>query len=160
MTNRTRERADALAEEFQGRVIDYEQLSASPAGRGYRDRVERRAALHPDPEEMRAVIGRRRNRPMFLIDIAVPRNIEPAVNELDNVFLYDIDDLDEVVETNLQGPHRSGRAGRGDHSRRSGAHDAAAEDARGRADHRQPAGATGAVARGARSSGCAASWAR
>jgi glutamyl-tRNA reductase len=40
---------------------------------------------------------------MFLIDIAVPRNIEPAVNDLDNVFLYDIDDLQKVVDTNLRG---------------------------------------------------------
>ena len=54
-------------------------------------------------EEMRAAISKRRNRPMFLIDIAVPRNIEPSVNELDNVFLYDIDDLGKVVDTNLRG---------------------------------------------------------
>jgi glutamyl-tRNA reductase len=47
-------------------------------------------------------IAARRNRPMFLIDIAVPRNIEPAVNEVDNVFLYDIDDLQEVVNANLR----------------------------------------------------------
>ncbi len=40
---------------------------------------------------------------MFLIDIAVPRNIEPAVNELDNIFLYDIDDLQRVVDENLKG---------------------------------------------------------
>ena len=39
---------------------------------------------------------------MFLIDIAVPRNIDPAVNDLDNVFLYDIDDLQEVVNANLR----------------------------------------------------------
>jgi glutamyl-tRNA reductase len=39
---------------------------------------------------------------MFLIDIAVPRNIEPTINELDNVFLYDIDDLQEVVNSNLR----------------------------------------------------------
>ena len=45
---------------------------------------------------------------MFLIDIAVPRNIEPGVNELDNVFLYDIDDLGKVVDTNLQRPHGGG----------------------------------------------------
>ena len=63
-------------------------------------------------EEMRAAISKRRNRPMFLIDIAVPRNIEPSVNELDNVFLYDIDDLGKVVDTNLQGPHRGRAAGR------------------------------------------------
>jgi glutamyl-tRNA reductase len=48
------------------------------------------------------VIAARRNRPMFLIDIAVPRNIDPAVNEIDNVFLYDIDDLQEVVNANLR----------------------------------------------------------
>jgi len=51
--------------------------------------------------QMKRVIEARKNRPMFLIDIAVPRNIEPAVNELDNVFLYDIDDLQRVVETNI-----------------------------------------------------------
>src|SRR5262249_24757374 len=48
------------------------------------------------------VIAARRNKPMFLIDIAVPRNIEPSVNDLDNVFLYDIDDLQEVVNANLR----------------------------------------------------------
>jgi glutamyl-tRNA reductase len=48
------------------------------------------------------VISARRNRPMFLIDIAVPRNIDPKVNEVDNVFLYDIDDLQEVVNSNLR----------------------------------------------------------
>jgi glutamyl-tRNA reductase len=53
-------------------------------------------------DEMHRVISARRNRPMFLIDIAVPRNIEPAVNDLDNVFLYDIDDLQEVVNANLR----------------------------------------------------------
>lgn len=40
---------------------------------------------------------------MFVIDIAVPRNVEPSVNEVDNVFLYDIDDLQGVVNTNLEG---------------------------------------------------------
>ena len=48
-------------------------------------------------------MGKRRNRPMFLIDIAVPRNIDPAVNELDSVFLYDIDDLGKVVDDNKKG---------------------------------------------------------
>ena len=52
---------------------------------------------------MKKIIEARRNRPMFLIDIAVPRNIEPSVNELDNIFLYDIDDLQRVVDENLKG---------------------------------------------------------
>jgi glutamyl-tRNA reductase len=58
-------------------------------------------------DDMKKVIEARRNRPMFLIDIAVPRNIEPSVNELDNVFLYDIDDLQKVVATNLEGRRES-----------------------------------------------------
>jgi glutamyl-tRNA reductase len=103
VTNRTRPRAESLAEEFQGRVIDYENFfSALPD-------VDIVLASSAAPhyilttDHMRGVLGRRRNRPMFLIDIGVPRNIEPEVNNLDNVFLYDIDDLDRVVQTNLEG---------------------------------------------------------
>jgi glutamyl-tRNA reductase len=48
-------------------------------------------------------IQRRKNRPIFLIDISVPRNIDPHVNRIDNVFLYDIDDLQLIVDTNLEG---------------------------------------------------------
>jgi glutamyl-tRNA reductase len=103
VTNRTRERAIAMAEEFQGRVIDYESFSQCMpdvdiviASSGAPNYIITR-------EQMRAVIGKRKNRPMFLIDIAVPRNIEPQVNDLANVFLYDIDDLDRVVESNVKG---------------------------------------------------------
>jgi len=46
-------------------------------------------------------INERKNKPMFLIDIAVPRDIEPEVNDLENVYLYDIDDLQVVVEANM-----------------------------------------------------------
>jgi glutamyl-tRNA reductase len=53
-------------------------------------------------EDMQRAISARRNKPMFLIDIAVPRNVEPSVNQLDNIFLYDIDDLQEVVNANLR----------------------------------------------------------
>jgi glutamyl-tRNA reductase len=53
-------------------------------------------------DEMQRVIGQRKNKPMFLIDIAVPRNIDPAVNEIDGVFLYDVDDLAGVVNANLK----------------------------------------------------------
>ena len=59
----------------------------------------------PDPviraRDIRGVLKARKNRPMFFIDIAVPRDIDPDVNGLDNVYLYDIDDLKEVVEENL-----------------------------------------------------------
>src|SRR6476646_9733498 len=48
------------------------------------------------------IIHRRKNKPMFFIDIAVPRDIDPAVNEIDNAFVYDIDDLQQVIDANLK----------------------------------------------------------
>lgn len=103
VTNRSPQRAVQMAEAFHGRVVDYtafvnalpevDVLIASSGAPHY--------ILHK--EDMKRVIGARRNRPMFLIDIAVPRNIEPSVNELDNVFLYDIDDLQKAVEQNRRG---------------------------------------------------------
>jgi glutamyl-tRNA reductase len=102
VTNRTPDRASEMARLFQGTPVDYTRfvamlpevdiLIASSGAPHY--------ILHK--EEMQRVIGARRNKPMFLIDIAVPRNIEPSVNDLDNVFLYDIDDLQEVVNANLR----------------------------------------------------------
>ena len=51
-------------------------------------------------DRVREAMRRRKNRPMFFIDIAVPRNVDPAVNQLENVYLYDIDHLQGIVETN------------------------------------------------------------
>src|SRR5579864_6888090 len=91
-----------MAKLFQGTPVEYSRftqmlpevdiLIASSGAPHY--------ILHK--EEMHRVIAARRNKPMFLIDIAVPRNIEPSVNDIDNVFLYDIDDLEEVVNANLR----------------------------------------------------------
>ena len=102
VTNRTRERADLLAEEFGGQAIDYEGFF------GVLPDMDIVIASSGAPHyilttgTMREVRNRRRNRPMFLIDIAVPRNIEPAINEMEGVFLYDIDDLGRVVKANLE----------------------------------------------------------
>jgi glutamyl-tRNA reductase len=102
VTNRTHERAIEMAALFQGTPVEYTRFTAMLpevdiliASSGAPHYI-----LHKD--EMQRVIAARRNRPMFLIDIAVPRNIEPSVNKLDNVFLYDIDDLQEVVNSNLR----------------------------------------------------------
>jgi glutamyl-tRNA reductase len=102
VTNRTHERATEMAQLFQGTPVEYTRfLSMLPevdiviTSSGAPHYI-----LHKD--EMQRVIAVRRNKPMFLIDIAVPRNIEPAVNEIDNIFLYDIDDLQEVVNANLR----------------------------------------------------------
>ena len=102
VANRTHERAVEMARLFQGTPVEYSRMVgmlpemdiviASSAAQQY--------ILTRD--DMQRVISARRNRPMFLIDIAVPRNIDPAVNGIDNVFLYDIDDLQQVVESNLR----------------------------------------------------------
>ena len=102
VTNRTRRRAEEMAALFQGEVIDYEawkprlsEMDIILTSSGAPDYILRR-------DEMKRAVDKRRNRPMFVIDIAVPRNVEPSVNELENVFLYDIDDLGKAVEQNLK----------------------------------------------------------
>src|SRR5712664_2448508 len=102
VTNRTYERALELANLFQGTPVEYTRfLSLLPevdiliASSGAPHYILHKA-------EVQHVISVRRNKPMFLIDIAVPRNIAPNVNEVDNVFLYDIDDLQGVVNANLR----------------------------------------------------------
>lgn len=101
VANRTYERAVELAERFEGEAIRYDDLFermrdadiviSSTAATHY---VVRRA-------DIAEVMKRRSGHPLFLIDIAVPRDIEPAANDLAGVFLYDIDDLNGVVSANL-----------------------------------------------------------
>ena len=102
VTNRTYERAQELAAVFQGTPVEYSRfLSLLPEVDIV---ITSSGAPHYilTKDEMQRIINARRNKPMFLIDIAVPRNIEPSVNQVDNVFLYDIDDLQEVVNANLR----------------------------------------------------------
>lgn len=100
VTNRTRSRAEQMAAVFQGRIVEYDRwLESLPTA----DIVitSSGAGQHIlGPAEVRKALSVRRNKPVFFIDIAVPRNIDPKVNEIDNAFLYDIDDLGRVVEHN------------------------------------------------------------
>src|SRR5208283_420206 len=61
-------------------------------------------APHPifRPEHGHAFLHRRRNRPMFFIDIAVPRDVDPEMNKLDGIFVYDIDDLQQVASAHME----------------------------------------------------------
>lgn len=101
--NRTMDRGQALATRFNGEALPFEQLPAAL------QKVDIVISSTGSPDyiigapEIRQALSKRRNNPMFLIDIAVPRDIDPAVNTLDNVYLYDIDDLKEVIEENLAG---------------------------------------------------------
>ncbi len=64
-------------------------------------------------DQVKGVMRRRKQRPLFLIDIAVPRDLDPGINDLDNVYLYNIDDLKEVVEQSWQRRrHEAGKAER------------------------------------------------
>jgi glutamyl-tRNA reductase len=103
VTNRTHDRAVEMAQAFRGSVVEYNRFTAKLP------EIDIVIASSGAPhyiltkEEMRRVVEARKNRPMFVIDIAVPRNVEPAVNDLEGVFLYDIDDLQKVVDANRQG---------------------------------------------------------
>jgi glutamyl-tRNA reductase len=102
VSNRSHQRAVELARELEGRAIRFEDwavefpridiLISSTAAPHY---ILDRARLEP-------LMKTRRNRPLLLIDIAVPRDIDPDVNFLENVYLYNIDDLQAIADDSLQ----------------------------------------------------------
>lgn len=101
VTNRTLSRAEEMAERFKGTAVEYDRLYEAIreadiviSSTSATDYVITKKDL--------AAVARTRTRPLFFIDIAVPRDIDPAVNDLGGVFLYDIDDLSGVVEANLE----------------------------------------------------------
>jgi glutamyl-tRNA reductase len=103
VTNRTHSRALEMAQVFDGTAVEYSRfLSMLPEVDIV---ITSSAAPHYvlTKDEMHRVISARKNKPVFVIDIGVPRNVEPSVNSVDNVFLYDIDDLQGVVNNNLEG---------------------------------------------------------
>jgi glutamyl-tRNA reductase len=102
VTNRTWERAQEMAALFQGQAIEYTRFASML------HEVDIVIASSAAPhyiitrDDMQRVIAARRNQPIYLIDIAVPRNIDPTVNEIEGVFRKDIDDLEGVVNANIQ----------------------------------------------------------
>ncbi len=100
VVNRTFERARELAAAFHGTAVPYEELFEHLNKADIV--ISSTGAPHFVVTRAQAVklLAARKGRPMFFVDIAVPRDIDPAVNELDNAFVYDIDDLAHVVEAN------------------------------------------------------------
>jgi glutamyl-tRNA reductase len=103
VTNRTYDRAVDLARLFEGWIVDFATFRQTLPSVDII--ITSTGAREPilTKEDMKLVMKARRNKPVFIVDIAVPRNVEPSVNEIDNVFLYDIDDLQKVVDRNLRG---------------------------------------------------------
>lgn len=101
VANRTYERAVALAKKFNGEAISFEQLyeTVPRADIVISSTGAPHTIFHKQHGEQ--FLARRRNRPMFFIDIAVPRDVDPEMNKLDGVFVYDIDDLQQVVSSHV-----------------------------------------------------------
>ena len=102
VANRTEETARQLAAEFDGEAVSFDQLPDHLAAAdivicstGANEYVVTAAMA-------RAALERRRNRPAFFIDISVPRNIDPAIGQLPNLFVFDIDDLESVISSNIR----------------------------------------------------------
>jgi len=107
VANRTFERAQAIAERYGGEAIPYDRIGERLPEADVV--IVSTGAPHYvlTRDHLREALRRRRSAPLLVIDIAVPRNVDPAAGELDNVFLYDIDDLETVVSRNRQARERA-----------------------------------------------------
>ena len=102
VANRTFARAQELAARFSGQAVDFNDLTNQLAETDIVISSTSALGFVVTPQMLGEAMQKRRGRPIFLIDIAVPRDIDPAVREIDNVFLFDIDDLQQVVASNRQ----------------------------------------------------------
>ena len=102
VSNRSIERAQQLASELQGRAIRFEEWEAEFSRIDIV--ISSTSAPHyvVDRAKLAPLMWLRKNQPLLLIDIAVPRDIEPEVNFLENVYLYNIDDLQAIADDYLK----------------------------------------------------------
>jgi glutamyl-tRNA reductase len=101
VANRTLERAMDLAHRWRGRAVSLQEVPQALSGADIVISSTGAPDLLIRQDEVKAIMKQRKQRPLFFIDIAVPRDIDPLVNHLDNVYLYDIDDLQGVVANNI-----------------------------------------------------------
>lgn len=102
VANRTLTRGMRLAERFGGAAVSLEELPEALLAADVLISSTGAGDYLLSAEEVRTAMRRRKQRPLFMIDIAVPRDLDPRINDLDNVYLYNIDDLTEVVELNRE----------------------------------------------------------
>lgn len=101
VTNRTLEKAQMLAAKFCAEAVSFENFKSGLV------EVDIVIASTGAPhcilkkDDIASLMPKRRQRPLFIIDLAVPRDVEPEVNKIDNVYLYDIDDLQRIVDENI-----------------------------------------------------------
>ena len=100
VSNRTYDRAVELAAAFHGTPVPFEHLYEHLSQADIVITSTGSPYTIINKNQVEKLLSARKNHPIFFVDIAVPRDVDPAVNELDNVFVYDIDDLGHVVEAN------------------------------------------------------------
>ncbi len=101
VANRTFERACSLAEEFHGRPVKFEEFLQEMVRADIVICSTGAPSYIVMKSQMQKVMKERKQRQVFLIDISVPRNIDPEINDLENVYLYNVDDLQGVIDSNL-----------------------------------------------------------
>lgn len=109
IANRTEDKAAELAKELGGHHVSYAEVLSQLETADIIIASTGAEAYVIGEADVREAMRRRRNRPMFVIDIAVPRNVDPAVHSLENVYLYDIDHLQGIVEANLKEREKEAR---------------------------------------------------
>jgi len=113
VANRTQSRAEQIAKNFNGQVIPFDHLYEQA------DRADIVITSTGAPQKIfgrshgQHFLQRRRNRPMFFIDIAVPRDVDPGMNDVEGCFVYDIDDLQQVAQAHLADRSREAEAAEG-----------------------------------------------
>ncbi len=108
VANRTLERGLRLAHRFGGEAVSLEELEEQLLAADILISSTGGGSYLLTRDQVKTALRRRKQRPLFFIDIAVPRDLDPAINDLDNAYLYNIDDLQEVAEQGLQ--HRQQEA--------------------------------------------------
>jgi glutamyl-tRNA reductase len=101
VANRTFQRAVEVARLFNGSPVSFEEINAQILETDIVITSTASSEYVISHDLVKGSLRKRRNRPLFFIDIAVPRDVEPKVNDLDNVYVYDIDDLKGVIQVNL-----------------------------------------------------------
>jgi len=106
VANRTPERAQELAQRFGAEPVALEQLAGALAGVDVVVSSTSAPGFVLDAASVESALGQRRGRQLLLVDLAVPRDLDPAIHELDGCYLYDIDDLEAIVSETLAGRRR------------------------------------------------------
>ena len=109
IANRTLAHAQKLAEEHGGFAISLEQLPAQLHEADIIIGAARSDCLLVHREHIKEALKRRRNRLQVLIDLAIPRNLDPAIDSLNQAFLYDVDDLAQIIDDNLKARQSAAR---------------------------------------------------